>query len=86
MVWYSHLSEFSTVCGDPHSQNVGIVSKAEKDVFPKLSCFLDNPVDSGNLLSGSYAFSKTSLNIREFTVHALLKPLLQDFEHYFISV
>ena len=86
MVWYSHLSEFSTVCGDPHSQNVGIVSKAEKDVFPKLSCFLDNPVDSGNLLSGSYAFSKTSLNIWNFMDHILLKAGLETFELYFASV
>ena len=61
----------------------GIVNKAEIDVFLELSCFLDDPVDVGNLISGSSAFSKTSLNIRKFTVHILLKPGLENFEHYF---
>ena len=62
----------------------GVVSKA--DVFLELSCFPDDPVDVGNLISGSSAFSKTSLNIREFTVHVLLKPGLENFEDYFASV
>ena len=64
----------------------GIVNKAEVDVFMELSCFFDDPADVGNLISGSCAFSKTSLNIRKFTVHILLKPSLENFEHYFTSV
>ena len=63
-----------------------VVNKAEVDVFLELSCFFDDPVDVGNLISGSFAFSKTSLNIRKFTVHVLLKPGLENFEHYFTSV
>ena len=61
----------------------GIVNKTEIDVFLELSCFFDDPADVGNLISGSSAFSKTSLNI---TVHVLLKPGLENFEHYFASV
>ena len=61
----------------------GIVNKAEVDVFLELSCFFADPVDSGNLISDSSAFSKTSLNIWKFTVHVLLKPRLENFEHYF---
>ena len=64
----------------------GIVSKAEIDVFLELSCFFDDPADVGNLISGSSAFSKTSLNIWKFTGHVLLKPGLENFEHYFTSV
>ena len=64
----------------------GIVNKAEKDVFVELPCFFDDPSDVGNLISGSSAFSKTSLNIWEFTVHILLKPGLENFERYFSSV
>ena len=64
----------------------GIVNKAEIDVFLELSCFFHDPAEVGNLISGSSAFSKTSLNIRKFTVHVLLKPGLENFEHYFISV
>ena len=63
-----------------------VVNKAEIDVFLELSCFFDDPVDIGNLISGSSAFSKTSLNIWKFTVHVLLKPGLENFEHYFTSV
>ena len=66
------LSEFSTVCCDPHSQSFGIVKKAEIDVFLELSSFFDDPVDVDNLISGSSAFSKTSLNIWKFTVSILL--------------
>ena len=66
--------------------SIGIVSKAEIDVFLKLSCFFDDPADVGNLISGSSAFSKTSLNIWKFTVHILLKPGLENFEHYFTSM
>ena len=63
-----------------------IVHKAKRDVFLELSCVFDDPVDVGNLISGSPAFSKTSLNIWKFTVHILLKPGLENFEHYFTSV
>ena len=64
----------------------GIVNKAEIDVFLELSCFFNDPVDVGNLISGSCTFSKTSLNIWKFRVHILLKPDLENFEHYFTSV
>ena len=64
----------------------GIVNKAEIDVFLKLSCFRHDPADIGNLISGSFAFSKTSLNFRKFMVHILLKPGLENFEHYFTSM
>ena len=86
MVWYSHLfKNFSTVCCDSH-KGFGIVNKAEIDVFLELSCFFDDPEDIGNLISGSSAFSKTSLNIWKFMDHVLLKPGLENFEHYFTSV
>ena len=85
VVWYSHLFKNFPVCGDPH-KGFGVMSKAEIDVFLKLSCFFDNPVDVGNLISGSSAFSKPSLNIWKFTVHVLSKPGLGNFEHYFTSV
>ena len=64
----------------------GLVNKAEIDVFLELSCFFDDLTDVGNLISGYSAFSKTSLNILKFTVHILLKPVLEDFEHDFTSV
>ena len=64
----------------------GIVNKAEIDVFLELSYFFDDPMDVGNLISGSSAFSKSSLNIWEFTVHILLKPGLENFKHYFGSM
>ena len=80
------LSEFSTVCGDPHSQSFGIVNKAEIDVFLDLSCFFDDPAYVGNLIFGPSAFSKTRLNIWKFMVHVLLKPGLKNFEHYFARV
>ena len=67
-------------------KSFGIVNEAEVDVFLELSSFFDGPVDVGNLISGSSAFSKTSLNIRKFTVHLLLKPGLENFELYFASV
>ena len=83
---FPSLSEFSTVSCDPHRQGFGIVNKAEIDVFLELSCFFHDPVDVGNLISASSAFFKTSLNIWKFTVHVLLKPGLENFEHYFTSV
>ena len=63
-----------------------VVNRAEIDVFLELSCFFDDPADIGNLISGSSAFSKSSLNIWKFIVHLLLKPGLENFEHYFTSV
>ena len=63
----------------------GIVNKAKVDVFLETSCFFDDPPD-GNLISGSSAFSKSSLNVWKFTVHVLLKPGLENFEHYFASL
>ena len=67
-------------------KGIGIVNKAEIDVFLELSCFFDDPADVGNLISGSSAFSKTSLNIWKFMVRVLLKPSLENFEHYFTSI
>ena len=67
-------------------KSFGIVNKAEVDVFLELSCFLDDPMDVGNLNSGSSAFSKSNLNIWKFSAHVLLKPHLENFEHYFASV
>ena len=64
----------------------GIVNKAETEVFLEFSCFYDDPAHVGNLISGSSAFSKTSLNIWKFMVHVLLKPGLDNFEHYFTSL
>ena len=64
----------------------GIVNKAEIDVFLELFCFFDDPADVGNLISGSSALSKASLNIWKFTVYVLLKPGLENFEHYFTSM
>ena len=82
---FPSLSEFSTVCGDPH-KGFGIVNKAEIDVFLELSCFFNDPTNDGNLISSSSAFSKTSLNLWKFTVHVLLKPGFENFEHYFTSM
>ena len=83
---FPSLSEFSTVYCDPHGQAFGIVSKVEIDVFLELFCFFDDLADAGNLISGSSAFSKTSLDIWKFTVHVLLKPGLENFEQYFTSM
>ena len=87
MVWYSHLLKnvpqfdvIETVTG------FGIVNKAEIYVILELSCFFNDPVDVGNLISGSSAFSKSSVNIWKFMVHVLLKTGLGNFEHYFTSV
>ena len=76
------LEEFSTVYCDPHSQGFGIVNKAEIDVFLELSCFFDDLADVGNLIYGPSAFSKSTLDIWKFTVHILLKPGMENFEHY----
>ena len=87
MVWYAHFSKnFPQFIVIPTVKGFGTVNKAEIDVFPELSCFFDDPMDVGNLISGSSAFSKTSLNIWTFTVHVLLQPGLENFKHYFTSV
>ena len=87
MVWYAHLFQnFSQFIVIHIVEGFGIINKAEIDVFLELSCFFDDPMDAGSLSSGSSAFSKTSLNIWKFMVHILLKPGLENFEHYFTSV
>ena len=86
MVWYSHIFQnFPQFIVIHTVKGVGIVNKAEIDVFPKLSCFFDDPADVGNLISGSSAFSKTSLNIWKFTVHVLLKPGLENFARILLA-
>ena len=87
MVWYPHLlKNFPRFVVIHTVKGFGIVNKAEIDVFLELSCYFDDPSDVGNLISGSSTFSKTSLNIWKFTVHVLLKPGLENFEHYFASM
>ena len=87
MVWFSQLSKNFPQFVVIHTvKGFDIVNKAEVDVFLELSCFFDDSVDAGNLISGSSAFSKSSLNIWKFTVHVLLKPDLENFEHYFASI
>ena len=87
VVWYSHLfknfPQFIVICT---VKGFGVVNKAEVDIFLELSCFFDDPTDIGNWLSGSSAFSKSSMNIWKFTVRILLKPGLENFEHYFARV
>ena len=87
MVWYSQLFKNVPRFVVIHTvKGFGIVSKAEVDVSLELSCFFDDPMDVGNLISGSSAFSNSSLNIWKFTVHILLKPGLQNFDDHFASV
>ena len=87
VVWYSHhLKNFPQFVVIHTVKGFGIVNKAEIDVFLELSCFSYDPADVGNLISGSSAFSKASLNIWKFTVHRLLKSGLENFEYYFASM
>jgi len=87
MVWYSHLfKNFPNFVMIHTVKGFGMVNKAEIDVFLELSCFLDDPMDVGNLFSGSSAFSKSSWNIWKFMVHVLLKPGLENLGYYFASV
>ena len=87
MVCYSHLlKNFPQFIVIHTVKGFGVVSKAKVGVFLELPCFFDDPTDVGNLISGSSALSKTSLNIRKFTVPILLKPGLENFEHYLTSV
>ena len=84
MVWYSHLFQnFPQFIVIHTVKGFGIVNKAEVHVFLELSCFFDDPTEVGNLISGSSAFSKTSLNVWKFRIHVLLKPGLENFEHAF---
>ena len=87
MVWYSHLfKNFSQFVVIYTIKGFDIVNKAEVDVFLEFPCFLYEPTNVGNLISASSAFSKSSLNIWKFMVHVLLKPGLENFEHYFTNV
>ena len=87
MVWYSHLFQNCPQFIVIHTvKGFGILNKAEIDLFLELSCFFDDPADVGNLIFGSSAFSKTSMNIWKFKVHVLLKLGLKNFEHYFSSL
>ena len=87
MVWYAHLFQnFPQFIVIHTVKHFGIVNEAEINVFLELSRFFDNPADIGSLISGSSAFSNTSLNIWKFTVHVLLKPGLENFENYFTSM
>ena len=87
MVWHSLLlKNFPKFVVIYTVKGFGIAKEAEIDVSLELSCFFNDPVDVGNLISGSSAFSKTSLNIWKFMVHLLLKPGLENFEHYFTSM
>ena len=87
MVWYSHLFKNSAQFVVMHTiKGFAVVNKAEIDVFLELSCFFYGPVDVGRLSSGSSTFSKPRLNIWKFSVHMLLKPGLENFEHYITSV
>ena len=87
VVWYSHLFQnFPQFVAIHTVKGFGIVNKAKVDILIELSCFFDDPMDVGNLISGSSVFSKSSLNIWKFTVHVLLKPCLENFELYFASL
>ena len=86
MVCYSHLFKNFQFFVIHTVKGFSIINKAEVDVFLEFSCFFYDPTDVGNLVSGSSVFSKSSLNIWKFTVHVLLKPGLEKFEHYFASV
>ena len=86
MVWYAHLQNFPQFIMIHTVKGFGIVDKAEIDVFLELSCFFHDPADVGNLISGSSAFSKTSLNIWKFMAYVLLKPGSENFKHHFTSM
>ena len=87
MVWYSHLFQnFPQFIVIHTVKGFGLVNKAEIDVFLELSCFFNDTMDVGNLISDSSGFSKSSLNIWKFMVHVMLKAGLENFEHYFTSM
>ena len=87
MVWYSYLFQnFPQFVVIQTVKGFRVVNETEVDVFLEFSCFFCDPKDVGNLISGSFAFSESSLNVYKFSVHVLLKPGLENFEHYFASV
>ena len=92
MVWYSHLLKnfpqfsFTLAKVKTLAKDFSIVNEAEVDVFLEFSCFINDPMDVGNLISGFSAFSKSSLDIWKFSVHVLLKPSLENFEHFYASM
>ena len=87
MVWYSHLFQnFPQFVVIYTVKGFGVVNKAEVDIFLEFSCFFYDSTDVGNLISGSSTISKSSLNIWKFSVHVLLKPSLENFEHYFANM
>ena len=87
VIWYNHLfKDFPQSVVINTVKGFGLVNKAEIDIFLELSCFFNNSANVGNLISGSSAFYKSSLNIWNFTVHVLLKPGLENFEYYFTSM
>ena len=87
MVWYSHLFKYFPQFVVIHTvKGFSVVNETEEDVFLEFSCFFYDPADVGNLISDSSAFSKSSSNICKFSVHILLKPSLENFEHYFASM
>ena len=87
MVWFSHLPKnFPQFLMIHIVKGFSVVSETEVDVFLEFSCFFYDPTDVGNLITVSFAFSKSSLSIWKFSVHTLLKPLLENFEHYFPSM
>ena len=87
MVWYSHLFQnFPQFAVIHRVKGFSVVNETELDIFLELSSFFYDPTDVGNLISGSSAFSKCNLSIWKFSVHVLLKPSLENFEHYFASM
>ena len=86
MVWYSYLFNFSQFVVIHTVKGFSVVSEAEVDISLEFSCFFYDPTDVGNLISGSSTFSKSNLNIWKFSVHVLLKPGLENFEHDFTSM
>ena len=87
MVWYSHLlKNFPQFIVIHTVKGFNVINEADVDIFLEFPYFSYDPIDVGNLISGSFAFSKSSLNIWKFTVYVLLKPSLENFEHYFASM
>ena len=86
VVWYSHLFKNFPVCCDPHSQRLWLSQWSKSRCFSGIPCFFYDPMDVGNSISGFFAFSKSSLCIWRFSVHVLLKPNLEDFEHYLANM
>ena len=87
VVWYSHLSKnFAQVAVIQTTKGFNLVNEGETDVFLEFSCFFYGPMDAGHLISGSSAISKSSLNIWKFLVNVILKPRLENFEHYFANM